>query len=88
MMNDTELNLGLWIGGLYGLRKAFQAIDTGNEDILYTAVLKLSQYAEPELGAFGLAQLQPQQLHLSVKIHAQSRRRCVGSQNRWGDSFS
>lgn len=53
-MDDTQLNLGFLIDGLYGFRKAFQSIDAGNRHILEATVLQFPHHRQPELGTLGL----------------------------------
>ena len=43
-MHDAQLDLGLWEGGADGLWEAFEAVYTGDQDVLYTPVLQLGEY--------------------------------------------
>jgi hypothetical protein len=52
------------------IREAFQAIHTGDEDIVQTAVFKFSQHIEPELRPFILGQPHTQQFFLTFDIDA------------------
>ena len=53
-MDDASLNDGLRKNRIDGFRKALQAIDHGDENILGAAGLQLVDDAQPEFGAFGL----------------------------------
>ncbi len=46
-MDAAELHFGLWIDRLNGLRKPFQAGDTGDQDILDFAVVRVREHIEP-----------------------------------------
>lgn len=48
-MNDAQLDVRLWGDAVYRIREAFQAVHSGNQDILKTTGFKLCQYTEPEL---------------------------------------
>lgn len=54
-MDNTLLNLGLWVAGGNSLREARQVVYTGDEDILNTAVFQLIQHAQPEFGGLVLS---------------------------------
>ena len=44
LMDDAELNLCLRVDGFYGFGKTFQAIHTGNEDVLHTPILQFRHH--------------------------------------------
>lgn len=53
-MHHTELDLSLRIDGFDGFREAFQSIDTGDKDVLHSAVLEFRHDLHPELSALAL----------------------------------
>ena len=53
-VDDASLNDGLRENGINGLRKALQAVDDGDENVLDSAGLELVDDAQPEFGALGL----------------------------------
>ena len=70
-MHDAQLDAGLRIYCVDGIREAFQAIHTGDEDIVQTAVFQFSQHIEPELRPFIFGQSHTQQFFLTFDIDAQ-----------------
>lgn len=69
-MNDSQLNGGVGIDGFNGLRKALQAIDAGNEDVLHTPVFKFRDDLLPELGTFRLGNPQAQHFLLTGQVES------------------
>lgn len=53
-MNDAQLDLRFRKNALNHVREAGQTIDTGDQDVGYTAVAQLGQHLQPKLGALGL----------------------------------
>lgn len=72
LVNDALLHLGVWINGFNGLREAGQAIDTGNQDVFDAAVLQVGEHAEPVVSAFGVRQVQPDQLLFAFDVQGQN----------------
>ena len=50
-VDGAELNLGLEVHRLYGLWKATQAVEAGDEDIINAPVLQFGEHVEPKLCA-------------------------------------
>src|SRR5882757_9271774 len=63
-MHDAQLNAGFRVDRLNGFGETLEPIDTGNEDVLHAAVLKLGHHLQPELRPFGLGD--PQAQHFLV----------------------
>jgi hypothetical protein len=53
-VDDAGLDDRLREDGVDRLREALEAIDDGDQDVAYAAVLQLVHHPEPELGALGL----------------------------------
>jgi hypothetical protein len=70
---DTELDFSFWINGIDGIRKALEAINTSDEDIIHTPILKLCKYTEPELRAFSFGHPHPKKFFLTFHIDAESK---------------
>ena len=78
-MDDALLHLGVRINGFNGFREAAQAINIGNQDVFDTTVLQVGEHAEPVMSAFGVRQVEPDQLFFSFDVQGQN---CV---NRFAD---
>ena len=59
-MDDAGLNRGLRKDRLDRPRKALQAVDDGDQDVLDAAGLQLVHHLEPEFGAFGRLDPEPE----------------------------
>ena len=51
-MDDAQLHVSLGEYALYGIWESRKPVHAGNEDVMHTAVLKVGQNAEPEVGTF------------------------------------
>lgn len=70
-MHDAQLDAGLRIHRVDGVRETFQAVNAGNEDIVQATILQFCQHIQPELRPFIFGQPHPQQLFLAFDINAQ-----------------
>lgn len=70
-VHDAGLNLCLRVDRFDGFRKAAQAIDHGDQNVGQAPVLQLVKNLEPELGALGVLDPQPQHLLAPVRANAQ-----------------
>jgi hypothetical protein len=67
-VNDAGLHHGLRKHRRDRVGKALEPIDHRNDDVVDAARLELVDHLEPELGAFGLLDPQPQNVLLAVRI--------------------
>ena len=72
-MDDTKLHLGLRIDRLNSLRKAFESLITGHQNILKTPIFEGSEDFEPEFGpfAFSFANPKAQQVLVALAVEAE-----------------
>ena len=70
-MDDASLNNRLRKNRIDGLRKALQAIDDRDQNILGAAGLQLVDDAQPEFGAFGLLDPDAEDFLGAVRQNAQ-----------------
>ncbi|SSI83056.1 Uncharacterised protein [Acinetobacter baumannii] len=73
-MYDAQLDAGLRIYRVYGVREAFQSVDAGDEDVVQAAILQFCQHIQPELRAFIFGQPHTQQFFLAFDVDAQSQK--------------
>lgn len=57
-MDHAELNFGVRVNAVDRLREPRQAIHAGNQNVVYTTILKVSQYRQPEVSPFIFRQIQ------------------------------
>lgn len=72
-MYDTELNLSFWINGIDSIRKILETINTRNEDIIHTTILKFGELAEPELRPLSFGHPHPKKFFLTFHVDAESK---------------
>ncbi len=70
-VHDAGLNDGLRKHRIDGLRKALQAIDDSDENVLGAPGLQLVNDAQPEFGAFGLFDPDAENLLGAVRQNAE-----------------
>ena len=70
-MDDAGLNHGIGEHGSNGIRKALEAVDNRQHDIIDTPVLELVHDAKPELGPFILLDPQPKHLLAAIRTNAE-----------------
>lgn len=70
-VHDTEPDTRIGVFSLYSVGEAFEAINTGDQNILQAAALEFDHHRQLELGAFGFRQPQAQQLLVAAHIDAQ-----------------
>jgi hypothetical protein len=70
-MYDAQLDAGFRIHRVDGVREAFQPVDTGDEDIVQTAVFEFCQHIQPELRALVFGQPHTQQFFLAFDVDTQ-----------------
>ncbi|OFC62468.1 hypothetical protein BBW68_09695 [Candidatus Erwinia dacicola] len=70
-MHDAQLDPRFRIDRVDGIRKAFQTIYTGDQDIIQAAVFQLSQDVQPELCTFVFCELHAQQFFMAFDVYAQ-----------------
>ena len=70
-MDNAQLDLCLREGRVDGIGDALEPVHAADQNIIHTAILKLSEDAQPELGAFVLGEPHAQQLLVAFKIDAQ-----------------
>jgi hypothetical protein len=59
-MHDASLHPGLGENRRDRLRKSFQPVDYGDQDVLDSAMSELVHHRQPELGSFSLLDPEPQ----------------------------
>ena len=69
-MDDAGLHPGLGEDGLDGVGEALEAVDAGDEDVVDAAALEVVEDGQPELGALGALEPQPQHVTLAVGVDA------------------
>ncbi len=70
-MDDALLDMGLRIDAVYRIRKVFQAVHTGNQDVLKTTIFQLRQHIQPECCAFIFGQSPTRQRFLAFGVDTQ-----------------
>jgi len=70
-MHDARLDARLRIYRVDGIRKAFQAVNAGDENVVQTAIFQLCEHVQPELCPFIFGQPHTQQFFLTFDIDAQ-----------------
>ena len=70
-VSEKSLNDGLRKNRIDGFRKALQAIDHGDENVLGAAGLQLVDDAQPEFGAFGLLDADAEDLLGAIRKNAE-----------------
>ncbi len=70
-MDDAQLDMGLRVDAVYRIRKVFQAVHTGNQDVLKTTIFQLHQHIQPECCAFIFGQPPTRQSFLAFGVDTQ-----------------
>lgn len=70
-MHDAQLDAGFLIHSVDGVREAFQPVDTGDENIVQTAVFEFCQHIEPELRVLIFGQPHTRQFLLAFGVDTQ-----------------
>jgi hypothetical protein len=69
-MHDPGLHPGVWEDGLDRLGEALQPVDATDQDVLDAALFQLGQHLQPELGALGALEPEPEHISLAVEVDA------------------
>src|SRR5690554_1139816 len=70
-VHDAQLDERLRVDRRDRLAEAGEAIDAANQDVFQSAVLKLGEHLEPELGPFAVGDPESQQFLLPVEVQSE-----------------
>jgi len=70
-MHNAQLDLGLQVDALDRVRKAGEAVHAWNQDVADAAISEFGQHLQPEFGAPGLGNPQPQKLRHAGRAEPQ-----------------
>src|SRR5690606_34148423 len=71
LVDDTQLDVGFWIDGTYGLAEPRQVVNAGYEDVFQPPVLQMGQHLQPVVGPLAFGDVHPQYLLDPVFVHPQ-----------------
>lgn len=69
-MDDTQLHVRIGKYALYGIGKARQTVDAGNENVSHATVPKVCQDTKPEVSALTMRHIYAQQVLATVLVNA------------------